>query len=121
MATKIRSGRRLTTLVVGGGGFIGSHFVWMLRARGDRDVVVAGRGSKPRFTLPNDVRYVQGDAADPAFIGGLLEHCDEVVDLAYATVPKTSFDDIFKSANDFFPTAIIEANIKNTFFIFRCF
>lgn len=93
MATKTQSGKRLTTLVVGGGGFIGSHFVWMLRTRGDRDVVVAGRGSKPRFPLPNDVRYVQGDAADPSFIGGLLEHCDEVVDLAYATVPKTSFDD----------------------------
>lgn len=88
-----QSRARLTTLVVGGGGFIGSHFVRLLRTRGARNVIVVGRGPKPRFILPDDVSYVQGDVADPAFIDSLLGHCDEVVDLAYATVPKTSFED----------------------------
>ena len=93
MTTTNQSGTRLTTLVVGGGGFIGSHFVRLLQTRGDRNVIVVGRGPKPRFPLPDDALYVQGDAADPSFIGSLLERCDEVVDLAYATVPKTSFED----------------------------
>lgn len=93
MALTSQSGARLTTLVVGGGGFIGSHFVRLLRTRGVRNVIVSGRGLKPRFALPDDVPYVQGDVADPAFIGALLCRCDEVVDLAHATVPKTSFED----------------------------
>ena len=87
------SGTRLTTLVVGGGGFIGSHFVRLLKTRGARNVIVTGRSAKPRFALPDDVLYVQVDATDPSVIGSLLGRCDEVVDLAYATVPKTSFDD----------------------------
>lgn len=93
MTTTSQSGIKLTTLVIGGGGFIGSHFVRLLKSRGARNVIVAGRGPAPRFSLPDEVPYVQGDAADPAFIGGLLQRCDEVVDLAYATVPKTSFED----------------------------
>lgn len=93
MAGKGPSDTRLTTLVVGGGGFIGSHFVRLLMIRRNRNVIVVGRRDKPRFALPGEVIYVQGDAADPLFISGLLDRCDEVVDLAYATVPKTSFDD----------------------------
>lgn len=88
-----QSSSRLTTLVVGGGGFVGSHFVRLLSTRRDRNVIVVGRGSKSRFPLPLDVLYVQGDAADPSFISSLLKRCDELVDLAYATVPKTSFED----------------------------
>ena len=84
---------RLTTLVVGGGGFIGSHFVKLAVARGDRNVIVLGRSTKPRFHLPAGVTYVQGNGADVSLISALLSKCDEVVDLAYATVPKTSFDD----------------------------
>jgi UDP-glucose 4-epimerase len=84
---------RLTTLVVGGGGFIGSHFVKLASESGGRNVVVLGRSSKPRFSLPADVTYVQGNGTDVQLISGLFSKCDEVVDLAYATVPKTSFDD----------------------------
>jgi UDP-glucose 4-epimerase len=84
---------RLTTLVVGGGGFVGSHFVKMVVARGGRKVIVLGRSSKPRFPLPVEATYVQGNGADVPLISGLFAKCDEVVDLAYATVPKTSFDD----------------------------
>lgn len=87
------SSRRLTTLVVGGGGFIGSHFSKLLAERGGRNVMVVGRSPQPRFRLTDEMTYVQGDAGDADFIGSLLERCDEIVDLAYATVPKTSFDD----------------------------
>jgi UDP-glucose 4-epimerase len=93
MIAAIQSSARMTTLVVGGAGFIGSHFVRLLHTRGNRNVIVSGRSPKPRFALPDDVQYVQGDAADAPFVESLLDRCDEVVDLAYATVPKTSFDD----------------------------
>lgn len=93
MAAANRSDTRLTTLIVGGGGFIGSHFARHLIARGARNVIVAGRSRAPRFPLPDGATYVQGDAGDVSFIGSLIEQCDEVVDLAYGTVPKTSFDD----------------------------
>lgn len=83
----------LTSVVVGGGGFIGSHFVRLLVARGNRKVIVVGRSPAPRFPLPSEVDYIQGDAGGVALNSRLLERCDEVVDLAYATVPKTSFED----------------------------
>lgn len=79
-------------LVVGGGGFIGSHLVPKLTASG-RDVIVVGRSVAPRFPLPASVRYVRGDAVDSVFMEGILQECDEVIDLAYSTVPKTGFDD----------------------------
>lgn len=81
------------TLVIGGGGFIGSHLSKELTCHQNRSVIAVGRSSSPRFTLPNEVIYKQGDAGDIDFIGPLLDECDEVVDLAYATVPKTSFED----------------------------
>ena len=91
--TRNMTNKRLTTLVVGGGGFIGSHFVKLATEHGGRDVIVLGRSSKPRFSLPPGACYVQGDAGDIRLIRELLAKSDEVVDLAYATVPKTSFDD----------------------------
>jgi UDP-glucose 4-epimerase len=93
MIGNVTNNKSLTTLVVGGGGFIGSHFVKMLVEHGGRDVIVLGRSNKPRFQLPSGVTYVQGDGANVPLISTLLSKCEEVVDLAYATVPKTSFDD----------------------------
>ncbi len=81
------------SLVIGGGGFIGSHLSKELITNQNRSVIAVGRSSSPKFTLPNEVIYKQGDAGDIDFIGPLLDECDEVIDLAYATVPKTSFED----------------------------
>ncbi|MDP3539055.1 MAG: NAD-dependent epimerase/dehydratase family protein [Azonexus sp.] len=80
-------------LVVGGGGFIGSHLVAKLVASGRKDVRVLGRSSRPRFSLPEGVSYVSGDICNEQFLRPLLQDCDEVFDLAYSTVPKTSFED----------------------------
>lgn len=93
MAATKRFAHRLTTLIVGGGGFIGNHFARAMMAQGTRNVIVVGRSAAARFPLPDGVSYLQGDASDASFVGTLLDRCDEVVDLAYATVPKTSFDD----------------------------
>jgi UDP-glucose 4-epimerase len=93
MTVHAHTRNRLKTLIIGGGGFIGSHLAHYLVRQADREVIVVGRSPAPRFPLPDSVVYVQGDAGNIAFIGNLLENCDEVVDLVYATVPKTSFDD----------------------------
>lgn len=79
-------------LVVGGGGFIGSHLVAKLLASGRKDVWVLGRSAHPRFPLPEVVRYISGDVCDEQFLRPVLRECDEVFDLAYSTVPKTSFE-----------------------------
>jgi UDP-glucose 4-epimerase len=80
-------------LVVGGGGFIGSHLVSKLVASGRKDVRVLGRSMHPRFPLPEGVRYISGNICDEQLLRPLLKECDEVFDLAYSTVPKTSFED----------------------------
>lgn len=80
-------------LVVGGGGFIGSHLVVKLLASGRKDIRVLGRSAQPRFLLPEGVGYISGDVCDEQFLRTLLRECNEVFDLAYSTVPKTSFED----------------------------
>jgi UDP-glucose 4-epimerase len=58
-----------------------------------RDVVVLGRRTKPDKQLPRNVTYVSGDYGNHGVLKELLSGTAEVVDLAYTTVPKTSFAD----------------------------
>jgi len=81
------------TVVAGGGGFIGHALVRLLSQDTARDVVVVGRSERPKFPLPERVAYERCSVSDEAAMGKILEGADEVVDLAYGTVPKTSFED----------------------------
>ena len=78
-----------TTLVTGGAGFIGSHLVDLLLARGHRvvalDSLSTGRlqnldqaGRHPAF------RFVQGSVLDEFVVDELVQACDQVVHLAAA-------------------------------------
>jgi len=78
--------------VIGGAGFIGAHVTRILAGSG-RDVTVLGRRDQPGVTLPGRVRYESGDYGDRAVLRSVLSRTDEVVDLAYSTVPQTSFED----------------------------
>ncbi len=78
--------------IIGGSGFIGSHLVDLLVAEG-REVSVIGRNRISSRPLPSSVRYISGDYGDFDFLSTILHGMDCVIDLAYATVPKTSFDD----------------------------
>lgn len=77
--------------VIGGAGFIGSFVVRALLRKG-RHVIVVARNEVPTRSLPDNVEYVPGDFGDKYFIRGILRGVDEIIDLAYATVPKTSYD-----------------------------
>jgi len=76
------------TLIIGGAGFIGRHVTRLLCEAG-REVTVLGR----RAAADLACRYVSGDYCDRGVLRGLLSAGCEVIDLAYSTVPKTSFED----------------------------
>lgn len=77
--------------MIGGDGYIGSHLVPQLAATGRR-VTVLSRSSIPRNIMPEGVFYVSGDFAQHELICRLLDVHQEVVHLAYATVPNTSYE-----------------------------
>jgi UDP-glucose 4-epimerase len=81
----------IKTLVIGGAGYIGAYLVSMLIARG-RQVTVLGRSASPRYPLPEGAMYITGDFGEPDLIRELLDSHPEVIHLAYATVPNTSFE-----------------------------
>lgn len=89
--------------VIGGAGFIGTWLVRELIASG-RDVVVVGRRAEPPPGFPAGVRYVCAQLGD-ATLNQLVTEADEIVDLAYATVPQTSYAD---------PVFDIQANLPPT-------
>ncbi|WP_426060749.1 NAD-dependent epimerase/dehydratase family protein [Hymenobacter sp. B1770] len=86
------SATSITTCVIGGAGFIGQAVVSELVALG-RKVIVVGR--RDSFTgLPERVRYLGNSVGDNLeVIREAMLASDEVIDLAYATSPGTSFQD----------------------------
>ncbi|MEQ1766479.1 MAG: NAD-dependent epimerase/dehydratase family protein, partial [Methylotenera sp.] len=79
------------TLIIGGAGYIGTYLASQLISTG-RQVTVLGRSSTPRYDLPVGVDYVAGDFAQHELMSGLLDTHQEVIHMAYATVPNTSFE-----------------------------
>ncbi len=79
-------------LLVGGCGFIGTHLAKRLVASG-RSITVLDRINPTNPINSEKITYETGDFANAELIGRLIEEHDEVVHLAYATVPNTSFDD----------------------------
>lgn len=78
--------------IVGGAGFIGTSLTRLLVEAG-RDVVVLDRRPDAPTTLSREVRYIPGDYADRTTLRTVFAQTDAVVDLAYATVPQTSYSD----------------------------
>ena len=110
----------LTTLVVGGAGFIGSHLSNKLSESGLRNVIAVGRSEKPKFFLKPEVRYLCGDVRDEIFISSLLSIADEVIDLSFNSVPKTSFDDPVRDVMENLPTSVYLQKKASTYSL-RCF
>jgi UDP-glucose 4-epimerase len=77
------------SLVTGGAGFIGSHLVEALLARGDLVAVIddESTGQRANLAVVMDhprLRYVQGSVADRNLVRGLLADVDDVYHLAAA-------------------------------------
>jgi UDP-glucose 4-epimerase len=79
------------TLLIGGAGYIGEHMIPFLKEAG-REVSVVGRSNLTKQHLTQSIHYYQGDFTSFDFIKPLIESHDEIVLLAYASVPNTSFD-----------------------------
>ncbi|MFN0041715.1 MAG: NAD-dependent epimerase/dehydratase family protein [Alphaproteobacteria bacterium] len=71
-----------TYLVTGGCGFIGSHLVEALRARGDRVRVLDDLSSGRRENLPADAPLVVGDVRDAGAVAATLADADGCFHLA---------------------------------------
>ena len=91
----------MKALVLGGGGFLGSHLVDALLSR-DHDVRVLDRAAERYRTTPDAVDCRLGDYADSAVVAEALHDIDTVYHLASTTVPSTSNLD---------PAADIAANL----------
>jgi len=92
-------------LVIGGVGFIGSHFARRLADSG-RHITVLDRQLPADAESGHAITYVAGDFADRKLIESLVARHDEVVHLAYATVPNTSFDDPLADLTQNLPPAV---------------
>ena len=84
--------RIVKSLLIGGCGFIGSSLITKLVQSG-RSVTSLDRGVHTHQVSLEHVKYVQGDYSDLHLIEKLVTDHDEIIHLAYATVPNTSFND----------------------------
>lgn len=99
----------MTTGVIGGTGFIGRYLVAHLVASG-RDVHVIGRRDAIGVRTPEGCSYSSCDANDIITLKSLLAGHKEIIDLSYATVPKTSFEN---------PLYDLEANLPHSVKLFE--
>lgn len=111
----MQSNLKTKTLLIGGAGFIGQH-LWKRLVDSGREVTVLGRRSPEALEGLDFVEYVQGDYSDLNLLKRLLDNCHEVIQLAYATVPNTSFDDPLADLNQNLPSMVnlfIEASKRD--------
>lgn len=97
-------------LVIGGDGFIGTHLVSKLVLSG-RAVTVLDRTGLIPGEEKRGIAHVRGDFADLPLIEKLVAEHDEVIHLAYATVPNTSFDDPLADLTQNLPPAVQLFNV----------
>lgn len=82
----------MKTLIIGGTGYIGSYLVPMLASTG-RKVTTLSRSSNSHDASSGNITHLTGDFSDTKLIEALVAEHDDIIHLAYATVPNTSFDD----------------------------
>lgn len=97
------SSNAIKTCLIGGSGFIGRAVSRVLLEQGRQVVVLdLGRPAQP----DSNIIYIEGDYGNAEFLRSALQGVDEVVLLAYASVPKTSFEDPLADLTSNLPPAL---------------
>lgn len=103
----------MRTCVIGGAGFIGRYLLETLISSG-RDVLVIGRRGDRPLNLNSRASYCSCDYGDRIKLRHYISDCDEIIDLAYGTVPKTSFENpIFDLQSNLPPTIALLEEAKS--------
>jgi len=99
-------------LVLGGGGFIGSHLCDALLLAGHRVRVFEYPGIKPLCSPEalRQIEWIEGDFTNPVQVDQALQGCDIVYHLISTTLPKTSNDN---------PVYDVESNLISTLQMLR--
>jgi UDP-glucose 4-epimerase len=85
----------MAVLVTGGAGYIGSHMVLELRARGEQVVVLDNLSTGQRWLLPDDVPLFVGSTGDETLVRSVLKafRIDTVIHFAASIVVPESVSD----------------------------
>jgi UDP-glucose 4-epimerase len=94
-------------LVLGGGGFMGSHLCDALLHAGHQVRVFEYPGIKPLISpeLMTSLEWIQGDFTNPAQVDMALQNCDVIYHLVSTTLPKSSNEN---------PSYDIQSNVVST-------
>jgi UDP-glucose 4-epimerase len=107
---------KLTVLVTGGAGYIGSHAVLALRDAGWPVVVIDNLVTGFRWAVPGDVAFHQGDVADQPFVEQVLRDHDVKAILHFAgsvVVPESVSDPLkYYRNNTAASRALIESAVR---------
>lgn len=102
-------------LVTGGAGFIGSHIVDALVARGDKVVVLDNLSTGVESNLNVAAHFVRGEAGNVELLDQLLPGCAGIFHLAAVSSVQASLDRPLKVHNDNLTTtlALLEATRRH--------
>ena len=118
----------MAVLVTGGAGYIGSVTVELLRAKGERVIIVDDLARGHRDALPSDAPFYQGSVGDSELIGRIageheLESCIHFAALAYVgesvTEPARYFDNNVRQGIALL-NSLLKAGVRRMVFSSTC-
>jgi len=104
----------MKALVTGGAGFIGSHLVDLLLAKGWEVVVIDNLVTGQRSQVPQEAVFLQGDVVDSHLLSKALPGCDVVFHLAAVSSVQDSLDRPIEvhTTNLTATLALLEASVR---------